>query len=130
MAVRGMEALVLETAGYRVLQATDGFAGLEVAARHPGEISIVVTDVLMPRLSGPDLVDRLLAANPQIKILFTSGYTEDALNDSRIGDETPFLSKPFSASSLLAAVSGILQDSPPSVMRVLLSNNCSPTVEP
>jgi two-component system cell cycle sensor histidine kinase/response regulator CckA len=129
-AVRGMEALVLETAGYRVLQAKDGFAGLEVAARHSGEISIVVTDVLMPRLSGPDLVDRLLAAHPKIKILFTSGYTEDALNESRIGDKTPFLAKPFSASRLLAAVSGILQDSPPSVMRDLLSNNRSPTREP
>jgi CheY-like chemotaxis protein len=116
-AVRRAEAMVLESAGYRVLQAGDGVEGLEVAARYRGEISIVVTDVLMPKLSGPDFVHCLATLRPRTRVLFTSGYTGNATEDGRIATDSTVLAKPFTAGGLLAAVSGVLRAPPPSSHR-------------
>ena len=121
IAVRRVEAHVLETAGYRVLQAGDGIEGLEMVARHGSEITLILTDVLMPRLSGPELVDRLRLVHPELKVLFASGYTEGALTSGAIEGDVPLLYKPFAAETLLAVVSGIIEDSPVAELQALLS---------
>ncbi|MGH9127131.1 MAG: hybrid sensor histidine kinase/response regulator [Acidimicrobiales bacterium] len=114
--VREAAAEVLRGAGYRVLQATDGVEGLQVAGQHADQIDLVVTDVLMPRLSGPALVSCLRSAAGRPKVLFMSGYTEDRFSDG-LGEGLPLLSKPFNASMLLTTVGAILEDPVPSAGR-------------
>ena len=108
--VRKAAAMILKSAGYRVLQAVDGVEGLELAAKHAERIELVVTDVLMPRLSGPAMVERLRRVAPATRVLFISGFSEDAVTDE-LSERSTLLRKPFSASTLLAAVSAALQGS-------------------
>ena len=77
--VRNVAARVLTLAGYHVLQASDGAEALEVYDRAAERIALVITDVVMPRIGGPELATRLRAKRPGLKVLFTSGYTEDTL---------------------------------------------------
>jgi two-component system, cell cycle sensor histidine kinase and response regulator CckA len=69
----------LEKLGYRVLCATDGLAALELARQHADELALVVTDVVMPKLGGRELVQRLQALRPGLKVLYTSGYAENEI---------------------------------------------------
>src|SRR5438552_2784706 len=69
----------LKARGYSVLEAGDGVAGLSVAETQPGTIDILITDVVMPGMSGRELAKRVTALRPQIKVLYLSGYTEDAI---------------------------------------------------
>jgi PAS domain S-box-containing protein len=110
-AVRNVEALVLRAAGYRVLEASDGVAGLEAAMKYRGEITVVVSDVLMPGLSGPVLVEALRRMNPDIHVLLVSAYTEDHLKGTLAASEYPLLAKPFTASALLGVVDAMARRS-------------------
>ena len=125
-AVRNVAALVLRTAGYRVLEAGDGVAGLDVAMKYSGEITVVVTDVLMPGLSGPSLVDALRRMRPGIQVLLVSAYTEDDPQDSFGIGEHPFLAKPFAASALLAAVDGLARRSSLAAMSAPVTDSWGP----
>ena len=78
--VRSVAARVLTRAGYDVLQACDGAEALEVYERAGEGIALVITDVVMPRIGGPELATRLRARRPGLKVLFTSGYTEAPLS--------------------------------------------------
>ncbi len=78
-ALRKLAAKVLEDAGYSVLQAANGLDAVTTAERHRGPIDLLVTDVVMPRLSGPELAQRLRGLRPGLEVLFMSGY-----NDSRL----------------------------------------------
>jgi CheY-like chemotaxis protein len=69
----------LEKLGYRVLCATDGLVALELARQHANELALVVTDVVMPKLGGRELVQRLQALKPGLKVLYTSGYAENEI---------------------------------------------------
>jgi CheY-like chemotaxis protein len=69
----------LENLGYRVLCATNGLAALELAQQHVEELALVVTDVVMPKLGGRELVQRLQALKPGLKVLYTSGYAENEI---------------------------------------------------
>jgi signal transduction histidine kinase/ActR/RegA family two-component response regulator len=113
-AVRLLAKRVLTRSGYRVLAARGGAEALELAEQHEGEIHLLLTDVVMPGMSGRELAQRLLPLRPGIRLLFTSGYTEDAIVRHGVsGQETAFLPKPFAPASLAQKVREVL-DSPAS----------------
>jgi CheY-like chemotaxis protein len=100
-AVRSLTCMVLEGRGYRVLRARNGAEGLRTAERHAGPIDLLITDVVMPVLGGREMAERLLARYPALKVLYVSGYTEDAvLCDGIRQAQALFLQKPFSPADL------------------------------
>ena len=104
-AVRTVIRQVLERLGYTVLDAADGQLALEVAARHHGPIDLVVTDIVMPALGGRELAERLRRVRPDIRILYTSGYTDDAVVRSGVLDaQFVFMQKPFTPEILASKV--------------------------
>jgi CheY-like chemotaxis protein len=109
-AVRDLAARVLRSQGYTVLEAGDGIEALQFAAQQPGaRIDLLVTDVVMPHMGGGALAERLSAMRPGIKVLFTSGYTEDAiLQADDLATGPHFLHKPFSPAVLTQKVRSIL----------------------
>ncbi len=104
-AVRDLIARTLADAGFRVLQAEHGLAGLELARSHPGPIHLVVADVLMPRMGGREMVTRLAAIRPELRALFVSGYPSEALDPAQApAFDADYLQKPFTPGELLARV--------------------------
>jgi hypothetical protein len=111
--VRLMTRHVLEHKGYRVVEAPEGETALELARHHAGPIHLLVTDVVMPRLNGPQLWERLRALRPSLKVLFMSGYTDEFFGEhglSALGAK--LLHKPFTPDSLVRQVRETL-DAPP-----------------
>jgi PAS domain S-box-containing protein len=107
--VRQLVRETLESRGYRVLEAANGQAGLALAASHPDPIHLVITDVIMPGLSGHELVQQLLPARPALKVLYLSGYAQDAFPSSTaVESQKTFLQKPFTLQSLSRKVREIL----------------------
>ena len=102
--VRNFAARALKRQGYKVLEASTGVEALEVMEKHKGKIDIVVSDVVMPEMDGPTLLKELRKTNPDLKIIFVSGYPNDAFK-AALGDEDfAFLPKPFSLPQLAAKV--------------------------
>jgi len=112
-AVRELVARVLRNQGYTLLQAANGDEGLRVARQHgPQKIHLLLTDVVMPLMGGTELAQRMRALNPQAKVLFTSGYTDDTLLHHGVPESgMEFLQKPFTPSALARKVRAVL-DSP------------------
>jgi two-component system, cell cycle sensor histidine kinase and response regulator CckA len=107
--VRQLVRETLESRGYRVLEAGNGNAGIALAAGHSGPIHLVITDVVMPGLSGPELTQQLLAARPGLKVLYLSGYAPDAVSIPLAADaQKAFLQKPFTLQNLSRKVREIL----------------------
>ena len=107
--LRELATEVLEIAGYTVLSAPGPSAALEIARRHVGPIHLLLTDVVMPEMSGRDLADRLVPARPTIKILYMSGYTNDAIVHHGVLDPgTVLLQKPFTPDRLTRMVGDLL----------------------
>ena len=107
--LRALTVEVLEEGGYRVLEAEDGTAALEVARAHPGDIDLVISDVIMPRMGGPALAKRLAVDRPGAKVLFVSGYTADTMARQGVLDEgVLLLLKPFTPEALLVKVADVL----------------------
>lgn len=106
--VRSIVVKILRRARYNVIEAEDGEAALRVAAAYPGTIDLVVTDMYMPGLRGPEVVQRLAPTRPGLRALFMSGYADQ---DARTGVPAGanFLSKPFSGQELAAAVEAVLK---------------------
>jgi len=103
--VRDLARRVLERAGYAVLAAEDAEAAVAIADRHPGHIHLLVTDIVLPRVSGRELAARLAIHRPAIKVLYVSGTTDNAVSRHRMLDPgTEFLEKPFSLERLLQKV--------------------------
>jgi two-component system cell cycle sensor histidine kinase/response regulator CckA len=95
----------LEANGHRVLVARDGAEALRVADAHAGPIQIMVTDVIMPGMTGPRTVDLVSQTRPELKVLFISGYSDESVvRHGLIGPGRSFLSKPFGAEVLLRRV--------------------------
>lgn len=109
-ALRHLVTIILDQAGYRVVQAANGRDALSVAERHRGRLDLLVTDVVMPHLSGPELAQRLRDVRPDLQVLFMSGY-----NDSRLvarGVEqarVTLLYKPFAPEELIETVAGLIE---------------------
>jgi CheY-like chemotaxis protein len=108
-AVRALDRRVLSTCGYTVLEAKDGRDALRVAEEHAGKIDVLVSDVVMPHLGGRQLAEKLMTARPGIKVLFVSGYTDDAVLRHGVGAEFAFLAKPFSPARLARKVREVLE---------------------
>jgi len=100
--------LVLEGAGYRVLKALNGEEALRVAQAHRGPIALLLADVVMPGLSGPEVAARLHAVQPGAKVLFMSGFTTEHVQARGLRESDPLLVKPFSPETLLAKVRAML----------------------
>ncbi len=108
-AVRTFAARALVTRGYDVLQAESGEAALAIVEAHEGVIDLIVSDVVMPNMDGPTLIKELAGKLPGVKIIFVSGYAEDAFAKSLDpSQEFHFLPKPFSLKQLAAAVKGVM----------------------
>jgi CheY-like chemotaxis protein len=99
--VRGLVSNILQTSGFAVLEARSGEEALEVCRRHPGPIRVAVTDVMLPGMSGPELVDRLAEMHPKVGPVFISGYVDVPVGPP---DGRPFLRKPFSPTDLVHTV--------------------------
>ena len=107
--VRRLARRVLENAGYRVLEATQGHEALAVAEQWLGAVDLVITDIVMPGMSGQELTLRLRERHPTLRILYVSGYTDDAiLQHGTLLPDTAFLHKPFSPGLLTAKVREML----------------------
>jgi two-component system cell cycle sensor histidine kinase/response regulator CckA len=112
--VRSLATLALQTLGYAVLQAADGSAALEVAQWHGGPLDLLVTDVVLPHLGGPQLAARLATQRPGLKVLFVSGYTDDAVvRHGVLHSDMAFLQKPYTPASLARKVREVLDAPPP-----------------
>ncbi|HZV06945.1 MAG TPA: response regulator [Gemmataceae bacterium] len=107
--VRALTRTILERSGYRVLEARNGGEALLLCEQHQGPIHLLVSDVIMPQMSGGQLAERLASLLPTMKVLFMSGYTDDAiLHHGSLEAEAPFLHKPFSPEALAQKVREVL----------------------
>jgi len=110
--LRGVAARILREQGYQVLEAVSGGDALNVAEGHPAPIHLLLTDVVMPQLSGNELARRLLAQRPTMRVVYTSGYTENAIAQHGVLEpHVDFLPKPYVAATLLAKVRDVLDAS-------------------
>jgi PAS domain S-box-containing protein len=111
--VRAVVREILEMSGYHVLEARHGAEALEISQRHQGPIHLMVTDVVMPQMSGRELAQRLAPVRPDMKVLYMSGYTDDAIvRHGVLGAGMAFLSKPFTPDALAAKVREVLETQP------------------
>ena len=107
--VRQLVRDTLSAKGYQVLEGENGEAGMAAAARHQGKIHLVITDVVMPGMGGREMVKQLIETRPETKVLYLSGYTEDAIvSDGSIEKGTAFLQKPFTLQNLSRKVREVL----------------------
>ncbi|HET8644508.1 MAG TPA: PAS domain S-box protein, partial [Vicinamibacteria bacterium] len=107
--LRGLIGECLQGAGYTVLEAPDGLSALEVSDRHPGAIDLLLTDTVMPGMTGRELAETLLVRRPGVAVLFTSGYTDDTVVlRGVLAEEMDFLQKPFTLEALARTVREVL----------------------
>jgi two-component system cell cycle sensor histidine kinase/response regulator CckA len=107
--VRAFAARALASRGYTVLEADSGVTALEVMDDHDGEVDLVVSDVVMPEMDGPTLLKEVRKRNPKLKVIFVSGYAEDAFSKNLEGGEQfHFLPKPFNLKELAATVKEVM----------------------
>jgi PAS domain S-box-containing protein len=107
--LRGVAGRILESAGYTVLVAGTGAEALRLLERHLGRVHLLLTDVVMPGMNGRDLAKRLEVSHPEIKILYTSGYSDDAIASNGMLDEgVHFIGKPYTIAELTHKVREVL----------------------
>jgi two-component system, cell cycle sensor histidine kinase and response regulator CckA len=108
--VRNLAAYVLRRTGYKVIEAEDGPEALDLIRNGKiGQIDLLLTDVIMPKMDGKELADQLRSSRPNIKVLFTSGYTDETISYHGIlGPDIAFLQKPFTSPSLAKKVREVL----------------------
>ena len=103
--LRQLNARGLRSRGYNVVEAANGVEALEVIAERDGAVDLVVSDVVMPEMDGPTLLKEMRARNPELKIIFVSGYAEEAFEKSLPqGGQFEFLPKPFTLNQLVGTV--------------------------
>ena len=104
LAVRRFACRVLERAGYGVSEAVDGVEALELVKARAGGIDVVVSDIVMPRMNGVELMQALSVSAPDLPVILVSGYATEALAERGIATPCSILPKPFSGERLLAEV--------------------------
>jgi two-component system, cell cycle sensor histidine kinase and response regulator CckA len=102
--LRKMIASMLRAGGYQVLEAADGTEALAVFAQECESIDLILTDVLMPRMNGTELADRLSLLRRECPVVFMSGYVDNSVVESVMNGNGSFLRKPFTAQTLVAFV--------------------------
>jgi two-component system, cell cycle sensor histidine kinase and response regulator CckA len=108
--VRQLVRETLEIKGYTVLEAHDGETALRIALQHRAPIHMLITDVVMPGMSGRELAQRICASDPDVKVLYLSGYTEDTIvHEGGLEPGTAFLQKPFTLQTLSRRVREVLR---------------------
>jgi signal transduction histidine kinase/CheY-like chemotaxis protein len=114
--VRAVARAALMRHGYRVLEASGGEEALGIVARHGRDIDLLLTDVVMPAMSGPELAAQIHQRYPDLRVLYASGYTDDAMGRHGVLDaDVAFIQKPFTPQQLLRKVRDILQAQEPRV---------------
>jgi two-component system, cell cycle sensor histidine kinase and response regulator CckA len=109
-AVRTAVRRMLERTGYQVLEAEDAAAGIRIAADRAGTIDIVVTDLMMPGMSGSEFASKLAEIHPGLRVVLTSGYTDDAvLRRGLLGAAHAFLQKPFTSEQLSNVIGDLIE---------------------
>jgi CheY-like chemotaxis protein len=112
--VRKLTVAVLERHGYRVLEAATGNEALLAAERHPGKLHLLLTDVVMPHMTGKELAQRLRSLRPEIKVLYMSGYADKVIAQQGVLDPgVECINKPFTPDALAFKVRQILGTPPP-----------------
>lgn len=107
-----LTGVILRRSGYRVIEAASAPEGEALHLQHSG-ISLLVTDVVLPTASGPDLYQRLVLRDPKLKVLYMSGYTDDAVfRTGRLKPGESFIQKPFSTEGLRRKLREILDATP------------------
>jgi CheY-like chemotaxis protein len=107
--VRHMAQEILKSNGYHVIDASDGKDAINVANNYDGTIDLMVTDVVMPQLGGRELAEKLSPVRPNMKVLYMSGYTDDAIVHHGVLDgRAAFLEKPFTPDALALKVRDVL----------------------
>jgi CheY-like chemotaxis protein len=102
--------LALQSLGYTVLEAQGGEAAIQMMTEHPGEVDLLLSDVVMPEMSGRTLAETLAAQHPELKVLFVSGYTDDAIvRHGVLQAEVAFLQKPFTMGALARKLREVLE---------------------
>jgi CheY-like chemotaxis protein len=108
--VRELVRKILEKYGYRVLPASDGAEALDIEGRYTGSLDLLLTDIVMPGLNGPDLAQRLVRRRPSMKVIYMSGFAHHlAAGLGSISRRTSFIQKPFSAETLASALRECLE---------------------
>ena len=106
-------AFLLESRGYKIICANGGRQALEAAASHAGTIPLLITDVIMPKMNGWELAEKLAKEHPDTKVIFMSGYAEDVFEAGAIkGEHVAFLQKPAEGDELLQRIREVLDTSP------------------
>ena len=107
--VRSLVRLALVSGGYKVLETQDGESALALCASYEGPIHMLLTDVVMPQMSGPLVAEKATALRPDLKVLYMSGYTDDAVvRHGVLSKDVPFIQKPFSPATLRTRIREIL----------------------
>jgi PAS domain S-box-containing protein len=107
--VRQLIGTFLQNGGHKVLLARDGTEALRICEKNQGEIGLILTDMIMPGMSGPALVETLSRLNPGMRVLYMSGYAGDVVaNDRGLDPGIPFIQKPFTSANLTAKIREIL----------------------
>ncbi len=110
--VRGFAARALRNKGYEVLEADCGEAALEIMEEHGEDLQVIVSDVIMPGMNGPEMIKQIMPKYPNVKVIFISGYAEDAFADSFGEDvEFNFLPKPFTLKQLASKIKEVTASS-------------------
>ncbi|MDA7936340.1 ATP-binding protein [bacterium] len=109
--VRNVACGILRNHGYQVLSASSGKEAIRLAEDHPSEIQLILADVLMPEMSGPETVEYVRKSRPGIKILFMSGHTGEEIRDGKIEElQAGFIQKPFKLSDLIARIQTLIKE--------------------
>ncbi len=109
--IRKLMTIILQDQGYHVLAAGNGIEALQTLQLCKGPCRLVITDVIMPRMKSTTLVEGVKVMRPEASILYMSGYAGDTLQANGIGDDMPFLQKPFLPATLIEKVRELLQSS-------------------
>jgi CheY-like chemotaxis protein len=122
-ALRTVACKALVQCGYDVIEACDGQEALRICADHDGKIHLVVTDMVMPEMSGAELAEQIAESFPEVRVLLMSGYTRDEAARRGIASERySFLEKPFTPTKLAARVRELLDGARPRSMGMQSAN--------
>jgi two-component system cell cycle sensor histidine kinase/response regulator CckA len=104
--LRKLSRRILESNGYKVIEAHDSEHALEICRQYPETLDLLLTDVVLPRMNGPELATRMICLRPKARVLYMSGYTEDAMLSQVI--QSVFIQKPFTPGELARKVRAVL----------------------